>query len=149
MVGTWNTGRRWAVFVLVLCLPALLFVPLHLLDASGRLPNFPGLPLSWAVCLCLTAMLGAPITIGAAAAAIALRFDYRKRDEIQEIERQIDKLEQTYRECEQSIDDIPGDQPGGMSLVTAYVKAQAEASDSIKKLGPRLRELRDEVMICA
>lgn len=145
MVGTWNTGRRWIAFVLVLCLPALLYVPLHLLDASGRLPNFPGLPVSWAVAL--TAMFGAPITIGAVAVAIALRLNHqRKRAELQDIERRIDKLEQTYRECEQSIDDIPDDQPGRMGLVSAYVKAQAEASESIKKLGPRLSELRDESM---
>jgi hypothetical protein len=70
--ATWNSGRTWLIFVMVLSLPALLFVSLYLLYASGFVPAFLGLPI--AVAVWLTGVFGGVTTMAAFVVTVAATF---------------------------------------------------------------------------
>jgi hypothetical protein len=67
-----KAGSGWAVVVLLLSLPSVLFVLAHLAAAPGRLPEPIGLALAWTVAV--TSMIGPLLTLAALVVTIAATF---------------------------------------------------------------------------
>jgi len=65
---TQKRGRAWALGVLLLSLPTVIFVVLHALYAPSRLPEFLDVVVAWTITL--TGTLGALTTLAAVVVAV-------------------------------------------------------------------------------
>jgi hypothetical protein len=61
-------GRAWALVVLLLSLPTVIFVVLHALYAPSRLPEFLDVVVAWTITL--TGIVGAATTLAAVVVAV-------------------------------------------------------------------------------
>jgi hypothetical protein len=69
---TAKAGSGWAIVVLLLSLPSVLFVLAHLAAAPGGLPESLGFVLAWT--LAITSMVGPLLTLAALVVTIAATF---------------------------------------------------------------------------